>query len=87
MYIIDCVTMGILCQNRPLWPGGKDCRTKTIVLEISLLHHGNFLMILLSTLTEKSKLNVEYLSQLLSGFQVNFFVFCAGHPLDNNPSS
>ena len=87
MYIIDCATMGILCQNDTLWSRGKDSRTKTIDLEISLLHHGIFVMIPLSTLTEKSKLNVEYRSQLLFGFQINFSVFCAGHPLDNIASS
>ena len=79
--------MGILCQNDTLWSRGKDSRTKTIDLEISLLHHGIFVMIPLSTLIEKSKLNVEYRSQLLFGFQINFSVFCAGHPLDNIASS
>ena len=79
--------MGILCQNSTLCSWCKDSRTKTIDLEISLLHHGIFVMIPLSTLTEKSKLNVEYRSQLLFGFQINFSVSCAGHPLDNIPSS
>jgi len=79
--------MGIVCQNSTLWSWGKYSRTKTIDLEISLLHHGIFVMIPLSTLTEKSKLNVEYRSQLLFGFQINFSVFYADHPLDNIPSS
>ena len=30
MYIIDWVTMGILCQNNILWSRGKDFSTKTI---------------------------------------------------------
>jgi hypothetical protein len=60
----------------------KGFRTKTANLEIFLLHHGIFLMIPLSTLTEKSKLNVEYRFQLLFGFQINFSFFCAGRPLD-----